>query len=82
MLQNLLFKNSSGADVKTNAFSLEGKNGKVTEDINPLEAKGQVTVNGELWSATSYNEQPIPKDTEIVVEKIEGVKLIVKPINN
>ncbi len=82
MLPNLLFRNSFGEDVKTNAFSLEGKIGKVVEDINPIDTKGQVKVNGELWSATSYNDLPITKDTEVVIEKIEGVKLIVKPINN
>ena len=68
-------------EVKTNAFSFEGKIGKVVEEINPLEAKGQVKVNGELWSATSADDTPIPKDTEVKIEKIEGVKLIVKPLN-
>ena len=82
MLLNHLFKNLYGEDVKTNAFSLEGKTGKVIEDISPVDAKGQVKVNGELWSATSYNDLPITKDTKVVIEKIEGVKLIVKPLNN
>ena len=82
MLPNLLFRNLFGEDVKTNAFSLEGKIGKVVEDINPIDSKGQVKVNGELWSAISYNDLPITKDTEVVIEKIEGVKLIVKSLNN
>lgn len=81
MLQNLLFKNSFGEDVKTNAYSVEGKIGKVVEEINPIDSKGQVKVNGELWSATSYNDLPITKDTEVIIEKINGVKLIVKPLN-
>ena len=68
--------------VKTNVYSVEGKIGKVVENIDPNEAKGQVKVNGELWSASSYNDLPITKDTEVIIEKINGVKLIVKPLIN
>ena len=46
-----------------------------------MDAKGQVKVNGELWSATSYNDLPITKDSEVIIEKVKGVKLIVKPLN-
>ena len=67
--------------VKTNSYSVEGKVGKVTVDIEPIEGKGQVKIDGETWSAKSADEAYIPKDTEIIVEKIEGVKVIVKPLN-
>lgn len=82
MLQDLLYKKLCGKNetVKTNAYSVEGKIGKVVEAIDPSEAKGQVKVGGELWSATSYNDLPITKDTEVLIEKINGVKLIVKPL--
>lgn len=66
--------------VKTNSYSVEGKVGKVTIDIEPIEGKGQVKVAGEAWSAKSADDTYIPKDTEVVVEKIEGVKAIVKPL--
>ena len=66
--------------VKTNSYSIEGKIGKVTIDIEPLEGKGQVKVSGEAWSAKSADDTYIPKDTEVVIEKIEGVKAIVKPL--
>ena len=66
--------------VKTNSFSLEGKTGKVTVDIEPIEGKGQIKVSGEVWSAKSLDNTSIPKDTDVVVEKIEGVKAIVKPL--
>ena len=66
--------------VKTNSASFEGKIGKVTADINPIESTGQVKVNGEVWSAKSYDNTFIAKGTEIIVEKIEGVKAIVKPL--
>ena len=68
------------AFIKTNSASLEGKVGKVIYDIDPIEGKGQVKVGGEVWSAKSYDDTYISKDTEIIIEKIEGVKLVVKPL--
>lgn len=66
--------------VKTNSYSIEGKVGRVTIDIEPIEGKGQVKVGGESWSAKSADDTYIPKDTEVIVEKIEGVKVIVKTL--
>ncbi len=66
--------------VKTNSYSIEGKVGRVTIDIEPIEGKGQVKVGGEAWSAKSADDTYIPKDTEVIVEKIEGVKVIVKTL--
>jgi membrane protein implicated in regulation of membrane protease activity len=66
--------------IKTNSFSNEGKTGIVTIDINPTEGSGQVKIDGEAWSAKSSDNTYISKDTEVIVEKIEGVKAIVKPL--
>lgn len=66
--------------VKTNAYSIEGKVGKVTIDIDSIEGKGQIKINGELWSAKTESTDVIPKDTEVLIEKIDGVKVIVKPL--
>ena len=65
-------------DVKTNAYSVIDKTGKVTIDIDPATATGQVKINGVAWSAKSKDDSPIPAGTDIIVEKIDGVKLIVK----
>jgi membrane protein implicated in regulation of membrane protease activity len=67
--------------VKTNVYSVEGKVAKVVVDVEPVEGKGQIKVDGELWSAKSYNDTFISKDTEVLIEKIDGVKAIVKPLN-
>jgi membrane protein implicated in regulation of membrane protease activity len=66
--------------IKTNTHSVEDKVGKVTVDIDPSEATGQVKIDGETWSAKSYNDTFISKNTEVSIEKIEGVKVIVKPL--
>ena len=73
-------KFSNGKVVSTNSYSLIGKNGIVTIDINPIESVGQVKVNGEIWSAKTEDESTISKGTEIEVVKIDGVKLVVSPI--
>ena len=65
---------------KTNSYSVEGKIGKVIQDIEPIEGKGQIKVESEIWSAKSADNTYISKDTEVIVEKIEGVKVIVKPL--
>ena len=66
--------------IPTNSYSLIGKHGIVTLDINPIEATGQVKVNGEVWSAKTDDESSIAKGTEVEVLKIDGVKLVVSPI--
>ena len=67
-------------EVKTNAYSIEGKIGKVVQTIQPIEGTGQVKIEGEVWSAKSADNTSISRNTEVIVEKIDGVKAIVKPI--
>ena len=66
--------------IKTNVYSIIGKEGLVTEEIDPIKAIGQIKVSGEIWSAISKDNQIIPKDTKIRVTEIKGVKAIIEPI--
>lgn len=66
--------------IKTNAESLIGSCGIVLEDINNLEATGTVQVNGLEWSARAADDSLIAKGKEVLIEKISGVKLIVKEV--
>jgi membrane protein implicated in regulation of membrane protease activity len=67
--------------VRTNAESLIGQIGIVTEPIDNLHAKGQVTVNGQVWTARSFSDDVLlDRDIKVKVEKISGVKLIVRPV--
>ena len=64
---------------KTNAESLIGQQALVTEDIDTIKAKGQVEIRGQIWSAkTDEPDGTIPKNTVVVVNGIQGVKLIVR----
>lgn len=66
--------------VKTNADSLIGQKCIVTKDIDNLRARGQVKVKGQEWTARSYDDDVLIKeDTRVYIERISGVKLIVRP---
>ena len=65
-------------NTKTNAFSIIGKKAVVTNDIDPIQGKGQIKVGSETWSAESEDQSKITKDTEVEIVNITGVKAIVK----
>lgn len=62
---------------RTNADRLIGLEGVVIVPVNPVEGKGQVKVEGQVWSAKA--ERAISEGTKVKVRAIEGVKLIVDP---
>ena len=62
---------------KTNVDSIIGNVGPVVEDIDNVQAGGRVKLGGMEWSARSTNGQPIPKDTLVRVDRIEGNKVFV-----
>ena len=64
---------------KTNAESLIGERAYVLEGIDTMKAVGRVEIRGQEWSAkTDEPDGKIAKDTVVVVEGIQGVKLIVR----
>ena len=64
-------------DVHTNAYSIVGKKGLVITEINPIQGTGQIKVDNETWSAKTIGTEVIPKDTQITITAIEGVKAVV-----
>ena len=66
--------------VPTNVYTLSGKKGIVIETIDPKNGKGQIKVGGEIWSALCDENLIIPRDSEIEIIKIQGVKAYVNPI--
>lgn len=71
-------------DVKktnTNVFSIIGKKALVIKEIDPINAKGQIKVNSEIWSAESENGEKIEECSEVEIIKINGVKAIVKKVS-
>jgi membrane protein implicated in regulation of membrane protease activity len=66
--------------VKTNVDRLVGETGFVTEKINRLEGAGQVKVAGQIWSAVPAEGNEIESGTQVRINAITGVKLVVEKI--
>ena len=63
---------------KTNVESLIGQQALVLEDVDTLHASGQVKVNGRSVGEDRRDVWFIAKDTVVMIQGIQGVKLIVK----
>jgi len=64
---------------KTNIDSLIGKEAIVLSEIDNLQGTGRVQVDGKEWTArTIANGITIPVGTVVIVNKIDGVKLLVE----
>ena len=64
----------------TNLQAIINKKGIVKETIYPNKV-GIVIIEGESWSAISYDNEEIDKEEMVEVLKIEGVKVVVKKID-
>ena len=64
--------------VKTNADRILDQEGVVVEEIDNLNASGQIKIGGAVWSARAEGEEVIPPGTRVRVVRIEGVKAIVR----
>ena len=65
----------------TNLQGIEQKTGIVKEEIPPY-STGIVTLTGEDWTAISEDNEKIEVGQLVKVIRIEGVKLVVKTVNN
>ena len=64
----------------TNVDSVIGSVGLVITAIDNVEAQGQVKLGGMEWTARSTSGDPIGVGTEVRVDKVEGVKVYVTPV--
>ena len=64
--------------VPTNADRLVGMEGRVTETINNDYPTGAVYIDGKTWTARSVDGAVIPKGEMVEIERMEGIKLIVR----
>ena len=63
---------------RTNADRYLGKIALVTVEIDNTVGTGQANVLGSIWTARSADGSVIPAGRRVVVESIDGVKLIVR----
>ena len=64
----------------TNVDSVIGSTGLVTAAIDNISAAGQVKLGAMVWTARATDGAPIPEGTLVKVDKIEGVKAFVSPV--
>ena len=65
---------------KTNVDSIPGTQGLVTESIDNVAYQGQVKLGAMTWTARSSSGAPISAGTQVVVDRVEGVKVFVSPV--
>lgn len=65
----------------TNVDMCIGQQAVITEDIDNILGTGHVVIRDITWTARSANGEKIPKGSLVIIESIEGVKLIVRKIN-
>jgi len=63
--------------IPTNADRIVGMTAQVVEPVDNEKASGAVYVDGKTWTARSTDGHSIPAGTQVQVQRIEGVKLIV-----
>ncbi|MCR4670382.1 MAG: NfeD family protein [Saccharofermentans sp.] len=62
----------------TNADRVIGHEGVVIKTIDPMAGKGQIKVDGQIWSAKC--EVSVEEGKKVRVLSLEGVKAVVEPI--
>ncbi len=61
---------------KTNVEAMAGKTALVTKKITKFE-KGEIKVDGIVWTAKTEDDSELNKNTECIIERIEGVTAVV-----
>lgn len=77
-LRPLAVKYVNNKTEKTNVDSIIGRTAKVVTEIDNVNAKGMVVIDGVEWTAKSKDDRVIPKETLVEVVEVSGVKVIVK----
>lgn len=65
---------------RTNVESYIGQQAIVIADIENIKGYGQVRLGSMDWSAKSLDGKDIKTGTVVVVKEVEGVKLVVSPV--
>lgn len=65
---------------QTNVDALVGRTCLVTVTIDNLQAAGQIKLGDVEWSARSSKDEPIAAGTQVRIDRVEGVKVFVTPI--
>lgn len=76
ILYPLTVKSYDTASIKTGIQRYVGKQGLAHQALDP---EGYILIQTERWKAISLSGDPIPKGTEVIVEKAADMRLYVIP---
>ena len=80
LLRPILRKYITPKQAKTNIDAVIGSKGMVLAEINNDLQQGKVKLGAMEWTARSTDGSVLPPGTQVVVDKIEGVKAFVSPV--
>lgn len=63
---------------KTNVDNVIGKEVLITKQVDNIQGIGEGKLGGMVWAVRSSDDSVIQENEKVIVEKVEGVKLIVK----
>lgn len=66
-----------GVGFRSSVEKVVGSNGTTTREVTA--SGGEVRVNGETWSARSYDGEPIAAGVEVDVFELDGLTVVVYP---
>jgi len=76
-----LAKKITGEEVRSiNVDEIIGKEAIVIEQIDNKLAKGVVKVSGDMWRAVSVDDVVIQSGEKVIIEKVEGAHVVVRPL--
>lgn len=79
-LRPLVQKHLKPKITATNLDAVIGSLGIVTAAVDNVAASGQVKLGAMVWTARSTSGDPIAEGTRVRVDRIEGVKVFVSPV--
>ena len=80
MLRPIIRKHFKPRVTATNVDAMIGKIGLTIVPVNNVMAQGKLMVNGMEWSARSTSGEEIPENVQVRIDRVEGVKLYVTPV--
>lgn len=80
ILRPVIKKHFTPKLTRTNIDAVIGSTGVVTVAIDNAMAQGTMLINGMEWSARSASGKSISVNTLVRVERVEGVRVFVSPV--
>ena len=80
LVRKYIPKKEDANQLKTNVDHMIGKTGTVQDDIDNETDSGYMKLYGDSWRAISADGSTIPKGAKIVIEKMDGNKVVVSAV--